>query len=94
MKTKNFEVSWTISAASKRLHPHNRPATLEHLKTYIANENLIVRMVEKMTAVWLIILTVMVCAAVPAILIWLTATPKLLIGLQSVDSLPLLLSMH
>ena len=29
-------------------------------------------MVEKMTAVWLIILTIMVCAAVPAILIWLT----------------------
>jgi len=29
-------------------------------------------MVEKMTAVWLIILTVMVCAAVPGILIWLT----------------------
>jgi hypothetical protein len=51
-------------------------------------------MVEKMTAVWLIILTVMVCAAVPAILIWLTATPKFLIGFQTVDSLPLLLSMH
>ena len=32
-------------------------------------------MVEKMTAVWLIILTIMVCAAVPAILIWLTTTP-------------------
>lgn len=29
-------------------------------------------MVEKMTAVWLIILTVMVCAAVPGVLIWLT----------------------
>jgi hypothetical protein len=32
-------------------------------------------MVEKMTAVWLIILTIMVCAAVPAVLIWLTTTP-------------------
>ena len=51
-------------------------------------------MVEKMTAVWLIILTVMVCAAVPAILIWLTATPKLLIGFQTVDSLPAILLIH
>jgi hypothetical protein len=53
-------------------------------------------MVEKMTAVWLIILTVMVCAAVPAILIWLTATPhpKFVIGFQTVDNLPALLAMH
>jgi hypothetical protein len=28
-----------------------------------------------MTAVWLIILTIIVCASVPAILIWLTTTP-------------------
>ena len=32
-------------------------------------------MVEKMTAVWLIILTIIVCASVPAILIYLTTTP-------------------
>ncbi|MBV9179648.1 MAG: hypothetical protein JO327_03100 [Nitrososphaeraceae archaeon] len=32
-------------------------------------------MVEKMTAVWLIILTIIVCASVPAVLIWLTTTP-------------------
>lgn len=32
-------------------------------------------MVEKMTAVWLIILTIMVCAAVPGVLILLTTTP-------------------
>ena len=32
-------------------------------------------MVEKMTAVWLIILTIIVCASVPALLIWLTTTP-------------------
>lgn len=51
-------------------------------------------MVEKMTAVWLIILTVMVCSAVPAILIWLTATPNILIGFQTVDSLPTFLSIH
>jgi hypothetical protein len=94
MKMKSFEGSWRISAASKRLRPRRRLATLEHLKTYIANENLIVPMVEKMTAVWLIILTVMVCAAVPAILIWLTATPKILIGFQTVDSLPALLALH
>ena len=30
-------------------------------------------MVEKMTAVWLIILTILVCAAVPGLLIWLTS---------------------
>ena len=28
-----------------------------------------------MTAVWLIILTILVCAAVPGILIWLTTSP-------------------
>jgi len=44
-------------------------------------------MVEKMTAVWLIILTILVVASVPAILIWLTATPKLLIGLQLAERL-------
>jgi hypothetical protein len=33
-------------------------------------------MVEKMTAVWLIILTIIVCAAVPAAMIWLTSQPK------------------
>ena len=32
-------------------------------------------MVEKMTAVWLIILTILVCAAVPGVLIWLTTGP-------------------
>jgi hypothetical protein len=47
-------------------------------------------MVEKMTAVWLIILTILVCAAVPGVLIWLTATPhaKMLLGFRLVDSLP------
>ena len=35
---------------------------------------------EKMTAVWLIILTVLVCAAVPAVLIYLTTTPKMVLG--------------
>ncbi len=40
-------------------------------------------MVEKMTAVWLIILTVMVCSSVPALLIWLTASPAtMLLGLE------------
>ena len=33
-------------------------------------------MTEKMTAVWLIILTIIVCAAVPAAMIWLTSQPK------------------
>jgi hypothetical protein len=47
-------------------------------------------MVEKMTAVWLIILTILVCAAVPGVLIWLTATPhaKLLLAFHLTDSLP------
>ncbi|HXG07769.1 MAG TPA: hypothetical protein VNI77_10655 [Nitrososphaera sp.] len=31
-------------------------------------------MVEKMTAVWLIILTILACSAVPGVLIWLTAS--------------------
>ena len=31
-------------------------------------------MVEKMTAVWLIILTILVCAAVPGVLIWLSSS--------------------
>ena len=45
-------------------------------------------MVEKMTAVWLIILTIMVCAAVPALLIWLTATPaSVLVGIEKVGTL-------
>jgi hypothetical protein len=40
-------------------------------------------MVEKMTAVWLIILTIIVCAAVPGVLIWLTTGPppaRMLVG--------------
>jgi hypothetical protein len=32
-------------------------------------------MAEKMTAVWLIILTIVACAAIPAVMIWLTTTP-------------------
>jgi hypothetical protein len=37
-------------------------------------------MVEKMTAVWLIILTIMVCSAVPALLIMLTAVPAAMLA--------------
>ena len=45
-------------------------------------------MVEKMTAVWLIILTIMVCSAVPAVLIWLTATPaSVLVGIENLGML-------
>jgi hypothetical protein len=45
-------------------------------------------MVEKMTAVWLIILTIMVCAAVPALLIWITTTPaSMLVGLEKIGAL-------
>jgi hypothetical protein len=32
-------------------------------------------MAEKMTAVWLIILTIIACATIPAVMIWLTTTP-------------------
>lgn len=42
-------------------------------------------MAEKMTAVWLIILTILVCAAVPGVLIWLTSSPApagMLLGLD------------
>jgi hypothetical protein len=46
-------------------------------------------MVEKMTAVWLIILTILVCAAVPGVLIWLTtanAPAKMLVGLEAIGT--------
>ncbi|AIC14771.1 hypothetical protein [Nitrososphaera viennensis] len=44
-------------------------------------------MVEKMTAVWLIILTIVVCAAVPGVLIYTTSLPpKMLTGLPLVES--------
>ncbi|MGI0024365.1 MAG: hypothetical protein ACREA4_04370 [Nitrososphaera sp.] len=49
-------------------------------------------MVEKMTAVWLIILTVLVTASVPAVLIWLTSTPKMLIDFQLAEKLPAFLA--
>ena len=51
-------------------------------------------MVEKMTAVWLIILTILVCAAVPGILIWMasvpakSAPPKMLLGIDLVGNMP------
>jgi len=52
-------------------------------------------MVEKMTAVWLIILTILVCAAVPGILIWLTTTPAhVLVGFQDADKLLTYLSLQ
>jgi hypothetical protein len=46
-------------------------------------------MVEKMTAVWLIILTILVCAAVPGVLIWLTsssAPARILIWVDAMGS--------
>jgi hypothetical protein len=46
-------------------------------------------MVEKMTAVWLIILTIIVCAAVPGVLIYVTTVPhtaKLMTGLVLTES--------
>lgn len=48
-------------------------------------------MVEKMTAVWLIILTILVCAAVPGVLIWLTsstAPARVLMWLEATGSPP------
>jgi hypothetical protein len=51
-------------------------------------------MVEKMTAVWLIILTILVCAAVPGVLIWLTATPANILGFILADGLPTYLALH
>ncbi|AIF84004.1 hypothetical protein NTE_01946 [Candidatus Nitrososphaera evergladensis SR1] len=48
-------------------------------------------MVEKMTAVWLIVLTIIVCAAVPGMLIYITlphaTTAKMLTGLPLVESM-------
>jgi hypothetical protein len=48
-------------------------------------------MAEKMTAVWLILLTIIVCAAVPAAMIWLTSQPKheFVLGIKPHD-IPLL----
>lgn len=52
-------------------------------------------MVEKMTAVWLIILTILVCAAVPGVLIWLTSGPAgMLFGFHLAESLPAYLALH
>jgi len=52
-------------------------------------------MAEKMTAVWLIILTIIVCAAVPGVLIWLTSSPaNVLVGFNIVDALPAYLTLH
>jgi hypothetical protein len=52
-------------------------------------------MVEKMTAVWLIILTILVCAAVPGILIWLTTSPPgVIVGFHYADKLLTYLSPH
>ena len=56
-------------------------------------------MVEKMTAVWLIILTILVCAAVPGVLIWLTTTPspppaEMLVGFPLAGELPTYLELH
>jgi hypothetical protein len=51
-------------------------------------------MVEKMTAVWLIIITIVVCAAVPGLLIYMTTLPpaKLLAGVPLIDSANYLLA--
>ncbi len=45
-------------------------------------------MAEKMTAVWLIILTIIVCASVPAVMILLTSHPKaqMIYGLDQFES--------
>lgn len=52
-------------------------------------------MAEKMTAVWLIILTILVCAAVPGILIWLTSTPaNALVGFNTLNKLPAYMALH
>jgi hypothetical protein len=49
-------------------------------------------MVEKMTAVWLIILTILVCAAVPGILIWLSSASepaRMLVWFDAMGNIPL-----
>jgi hypothetical protein len=52
-------------------------------------------MVEKMTAVWLIILTILVCAAVPGVLIWLTSSPPgILIAFSHADGLTTYVPLH
>jgi len=45
-------------------------------------------MVEKMTAVWLIIIVIIACSAVPGVLIYVTSYPaaKLLTGFQMLDA--------
>ena len=47
-----------------------------------------------MTAVWLIIITIIVCAAVPGLLIYMTTPPpaKLLAGISFVESADYLLA--
>jgi hypothetical protein len=43
-------------------------------------------MVEKMTAVWLIILTIIVCGAVPTLMIFLTTIPSSEMSIYSYSS--------
>lgn len=53
-------------------------------------------MVEKMTAVWLIILTLIVCAAVPGILIYVTTFPaaNFLTGFQMADGVKYVIALR
>jgi len=52
-------------------------------------------MVEKMTAVWLIILTILVCAAVPGVLIWLTTgSANMLLGFHLAESVSTYFALH
>jgi hypothetical protein len=54
-------------------------------------------MVEKMTAVWLILLTILVCAAVPGILIWLASSPApagMLMWFDAIGNIPIAEVLH
>jgi hypothetical protein len=54
-------------------------------------------MVEKMTAVWLIILTILVCAAVPGVLIWLASSPapaRMLMWFDAQETIPTPHALH
>jgi hypothetical protein len=56
---------------------------IDKYQKFIYLEESMKNMVEKMTAVWLIILTIIVCASVPAVMIWLTSPkPQMIYGLS------------
>lgn len=65
-----FLVQFEFETKEKTRKPRRYDISFKYIECTDRN------MAEKMTAVWLILLTIIVCAAVPAAMIWLTSQPK------------------